>query len=89
MRLRGVAGRKFREFARGFVGAEVEVVLEVEDKTERVVRGTTREFVEARIMDLAGLGEGSLQPGRCVQAKVKTFSEKDEALLCELLSRES
>jgi threonylcarbamoyladenosine tRNA methylthiotransferase MtaB len=83
-RLRAIAGRKFREFARGFVGSDVEVVLEDGDKG--VVRGTTREFVEARIMDLAGLGEGSLQPGRCVQAKVKTFSEKDEALLCELLS---
>ncbi len=85
-RLRAISERKQAEFARGFVGKEVELVFETvtpKDDGMIEIRGTTREFVEAMIE--VPTTEGSLyQPGKCRVVRASKFLEEREILRCEL-----
>jgi len=81
-RWRALAGRRYREFGRSFVGREVEMVVEsLKERDDGLeLRGTTREFVDAQAF-LARSGEAP-QLGRCVRLRAAKFDEAGETLQC-------
>ena len=76
-RLRHLAAEKYRRFAEGFIGQELEVIVEDGTKTG-LLKGISRNYLDIRFA-----GESSLT-GQCVT--VKPIAWQDDALLAGLVS---
>ena len=75
-RLRHLAAEKHRSFAEGFIGEELEIVVESGEK-EGLLKGVSRNYLDIRFS-----GEAALS-GQCVM--VKTVCWQDESLHARLL----
>jgi threonylcarbamoyladenosine tRNA methylthiotransferase MtaB len=75
-RLRHLAVEKHRSFAEGFIGGELEVVVESGEK-ERLLKGMSRNYLDIRFSGDAALS------GQCV--RVKAVCWQDESLHAVLL----